>query len=104
MIPRGLPVGTAVKGLDGIWRVRLGADESSIDFVRILLFTDFSRLVDQKELSQNPIPPVRQALGAQQAVTTPTVAPAAAPKPAAPKPAGPPAAASAPDAAGGVNP
>jgi rod shape-determining protein MreC len=102
MIPRGLPVGTAVKGLDGIWRVRLGADESSIDFVRILLFTDFSRLVDQKELSQTPIPPVRQAPGAQQAVTTPPAVGAAPAKPAAPV-----AASSAPptasDTAGGVN-
>jgi len=32
MIPRGLPVGTAVKGLDGSWRVRLDADETSIDW------------------------------------------------------------------------
>lgn len=54
--PRGLPVGTAVKGLDGAWRVRLDADETSIDFVRILLFTDFSKLADQKELSALPLP------------------------------------------------
>ena len=54
--PRGLPVGTAVKGLDGAWRVQLDADESSIDFVRILLFTDFSKLADQKELSALPLP------------------------------------------------
>jgi rod shape-determining protein MreC len=55
--PRGLPVGTAVKGLDGVWRVQLDAAESSIDFVRIILFTDFSKLVDQKELSALPLPP-----------------------------------------------
>ncbi len=66
MIPRGLPVGTAVKGLDGAWRVRLDADESSIDFVRILLFKDFSRLVNQAELiqpllSEAPAPPRRPA-------------------------------------------
>ena len=52
IIPRGLPVGTAVKGLDGVWRVRLDADESSIDFVRILLFKDFSLLANQQELAQ----------------------------------------------------
>ncbi len=61
MIPRGLPVGTAVKGLDGVWRVRLDADESSIDFVRILLFKDFSVLANQQELAQpgpaTPAPP-----------------------------------------------
>jgi rod shape-determining protein MreC len=56
LAPRGLPVGTAVKGLDGAWRVQLDADDSSIDFVRILLFTDFSKLVDQKELSALPLP------------------------------------------------
>jgi rod shape-determining protein MreC len=56
MIPRGLPVGTAVKGLDGTWRVRLDADETSIDFVRILLFKDFSLLANQEELAQ-PGPP-----------------------------------------------
>lgn len=54
MIPRGLPVGTAVKGLDGAWRVRLDADKTGIDFVRILLFKDFSGLVSQQELAQPP--------------------------------------------------
>ncbi len=54
--PRGLPVGTVVRGLDGVWRVQLDADESAIDFVRILLFTDFSTLADQKELAATPLP------------------------------------------------
>jgi rod shape-determining protein MreC len=57
MFPRGLPVGTVVKGLDGVWRVQLDADAASIDFVRILLFKDFAQLVDQKELSALPLPP-----------------------------------------------
>ncbi len=56
MIPRGLPVGTAVKGLDGTWRVRLDSDETSIDFVRILLFKDFAQLANQHELAQPPKP------------------------------------------------
>ena len=94
MIPRGLPVGTAVKGLDGSWRVRLDADESSIDFVRILLFKDFSLLADQKELAQPaPPPPAPVQAAAPAATASKTVAvgvahpPAAppAPKPAAPK-------------------
>jgi rod shape-determining protein MreC len=74
IIPRGLPVGTAVKGLDGSWRVRLDADETAIDFVRILLFKDFSLLANQEELAQpgNPEP------------LPPADAPAAAPPPAAP--------------------
>ena len=57
MIPRGLPVGTAVKGLDGSWRVRLDADSASIDFVRILLFKDFSQLINLQELAQQQAPP-----------------------------------------------
>jgi len=74
MIPRGLPVGTAVKGLDGSWRVRLDADETSIDFVRVLLFKDFSLLADQQELAQSAPP----------SGPPPPETPAAAPSPAAP--------------------
>jgi rod shape-determining protein MreC len=78
MFPRGLPVGRAVKGLDGAWRVRLDADESAVDVVRILLFKDFSQLVNQQELSQSAVPPT----------IAPPPAPAAAPPPA-PRPAPP---------------
>jgi rod shape-determining protein MreC len=109
MIPRGLPVGTAVKGLDGAWRVRLDADETSIDFVRILLFKDFSQLVNQAELAQpglpsGPAPP----RGPPQTVTMapPAAVPipkAAAPKPAPAIPAPDPAASSAPAASDEAN-
>ncbi len=57
VLPRGLPVGTAVKGLDGRWRVVLASDRSPIDFVRILLFEDFTQLVNQKELAVTSVPP-----------------------------------------------
>jgi rod shape-determining protein MreC len=57
VLPRGLPVGTAVKGLDGRWRVVLASDRSAIDFVRILLFRDFTQLVDTKALDVMPVPP-----------------------------------------------
>jgi rod shape-determining protein MreC len=87
MIPRGLPVGTAVKGLDGAWRVRLDADETSIDFVRILLFKDFSQLVNQAELAKPDLPstppPPR---GAGPVVTMAPPAPAT-PRPIKPRPA-----------------
>jgi rod shape-determining protein MreC len=83
VVPRGLPVGTAVKGLDGRWRVVLASDRAPIDFVRILLFQDFTQVVNQKELNEAPVPP-------------PTPGAAAAPKPASadatvttPKPASP---------------
>ena len=76
MFPRGLPVGVAVKGLDGSWRVRLYADDAPIDFVRILLFKDFSQLADLKELSGSVVPPLPASQAAQIAALA-----AAAPKP-----------------------
>jgi rod shape-determining protein MreC len=73
VFPRGLPVGTAAKGLDGQWRVRLDADLTAIDFVRILEFQDFTTLVDEKQLENSAMPPlpvgtrVEPAPGAAQA-------------------------------------
>jgi len=58
VLPRGLPVGTAVKGLDGHWRVRLSADAVPIDLVRILLFKDFTDLAAQKALQASKMPPL----------------------------------------------
>jgi rod shape-determining protein MreC len=58
VVPRGLPVGAAVKGLDGRWRVVLFADQTSIDYVRILLFKDFAQLANEKELETRVLPPV----------------------------------------------
>jgi rod shape-determining protein MreC len=58
VVPRGLPVGAAVKGLDGRWRVVLFADDAAIDFVRILLFRDFAQLADEKQLLARSLPPV----------------------------------------------
>ncbi|WP_414695422.1 rod shape-determining protein MreC [Phenylobacterium sp.] len=57
IFPRGLPVGTAVKGLDGRWRVVLASDRAAIDFVRILLFEDFTQLVNEKGLENSEVPP-----------------------------------------------
>ncbi len=57
VFPRGLPVGVAAKGLDGQWRVRLYADLTGIDFVRVLEFQDFTKLVDQKALDRQQMPP-----------------------------------------------
>jgi rod shape-determining protein MreC len=80
--PRGLPVGTVVKGLDGAWRVQLDADESAIDFVRILLFTDFSALVDQKELAALPLPAGSAAPARPQTVVMAAPTPSAVSNPA----------------------
>ena len=54
VFPRGLPVGEAVKGVDGVWRVRLYANRGPIDFVKVLLFKDFSQLPDASTLLRSP--------------------------------------------------
>jgi len=60
VLPRGLPVGRAVKGLDGRWRIVLDADAGAIDWVRILKFKDYSQLDDQVRaaLARTQLPPV----------------------------------------------
>jgi rod shape-determining protein MreC len=84
VFPRGLPVGVAYKALDGKWRVVLSADASSIDFVRILKFDDFSQLADEKALAPGPIPPMTtedpKALVDANPVPTKPIQPGAQPK------------------------
>jgi rod shape-determining protein MreC len=100
VLPRGLPVGTAVKGLDGRWRVVLASDRTPIDFVRILLFKDFTQVLNSKELDVMPVPPPTQGsqvvgLAPETPAVKPTppaaapgtAAPAVAATPTAPKPA-----------------
>lgn len=100
VVPRGLPVGVAVKGIDGRWRVALAADSSAIDFVQILKFVDFSQLADQQALSTIHVPPVttenpqqsilgpaRPAAPSAPAAAAPKAAPASTPAPATPAPA-----------------
>jgi rod shape-determining protein MreC len=78
VLPRGLPVGVAVKAYDGGWRVALDSDAAPIDFVQILLFKDFSQLAPPETLAPSAMPPT--ATGAP--VETPPPA-AALPPPAA---------------------
>lgn len=104
VVPRGLPVGAAVKGLDGRWRVVLFADSTSIDYIRILLFKDFAQLADQQALATKVLPPVitenpeQSILGPARPAAPPPATPAAgtptttgaapaAPRPVAPRPA-----------------
>lgn len=79
VLPRGLPVGRAVKGLDGRWRVVLDADAGAIDWVRILKFRDYTQLADQKALSATHLPPVITENPDDRIIAAP-----APPKPAAP--------------------
>jgi rod shape-determining protein MreC len=79
VVPRGLPVGTAVKGLDGRWRVVLASDKAPIDFVRILLFQDFTQVVSQKALSETPVPPPTAGPNGAEPAKAPEAAPNAPP-------------------------
>lgn len=89
VLPRGLPVGRVVKGLDGRWRVVLDADSDSIDWIRIMKFRDYAQLVDRQALEQTQLPPVitenpdDRILKAKPAAAAPA---AAAPRPAAAPP------------------
>jgi rod shape-determining protein MreC len=78
VFPRGLPVGVAVKGLDGAWRVKLDCDDGPIDFVRILLFRSFDQMVDQKALANATVPPLPPADAAAIAAQIQPPAPTAA--------------------------
>jgi rod shape-determining protein MreC len=73
VIPRGLPVGTVARGIDGVWRVALDSDAAPLDDVRILLFRDFSQLAPPDALAPRTLPSL--ATGA------PPPPPPAAPEP-----------------------
>ena len=98
-MPRGLPVGVVVRGLDKSWRVQLSSDRAAIDFVRILKFEDFSQLVNMTELAA-PIDPASMAGGLPPPPPKPVLA---LPQPAAPAATPPPAANPAPSAARPAN-
>ena len=87
IFPRGLPVGEADQGVDGVWRVRLYADRAPIDFVKVLMFKDFSRLPDADQLLKTPpvsdlLPP--PALPAVSSATAPSTGASASAGPTAP--------------------
>ncbi|MBX3483231.1 rod shape-determining protein MreC [Phenylobacterium sp.] len=89
VFPRGLPVGVAVKGLDGRWRVVLASDKAPVDYVRILLFEDFTQIVNRAALDKAQVPPPTP--GASTLPPPAPPAPKAAAAPPAPKTATPPA-------------
>jgi rod shape-determining protein MreC len=92
VLPRGLPVGVVVKGLDGRWRVVLASDAAPVDFVQVMLFQDFSQLsaAAAAELNRMPVPPPASTPPSVGVTSTP--APAPPPAPAGAAPAQPPAA------------
>ena len=56
VLPRGLPVGAAARGTDGVWRVALDSDAAPIDFVQILLFRDFAQIEPPAALASTVLP------------------------------------------------
>jgi rod shape-determining protein MreC len=56
VFPRGLPVGTVVHGIDGGWRVALDSDAAPVDYVQILLFTDFAQIANAQALAPKELP------------------------------------------------
>ena len=91
--PRGLPVGVAARDFRGLWRVRLYADRTAVDFVRVLLFNGFASSVDQAALARTDVPPLTPEEEAQnaQARLLNSRPPSSAAQPAAGQPAPPPA-------------
>ncbi len=90
VFPRGLPVGTADKDLKGAWRVRLYADQTPIDYVRIMLFQDFGQAADPAALSSSAMPPLTVAEAAdRRALLDKAAQPAATPPSSPPAPAAP---------------
>jgi rod shape-determining protein MreC len=56
VFPRGLPVGTVVRAVGGGWRVALDSDAAPIDYVQILLFTDFAQIANERALAPKDLP------------------------------------------------
>jgi rod shape-determining protein MreC len=91
VFPRGLPVGTVVRGLDGGWHVALDSDAAPIDYVQILLFSDFSQLANAQALAPKELPTAMteepSASIAPPTTSAPVPSKTAPSKPAPPKPA-----------------
>ena len=81
VFPRGLPVGEAVKDLRGVWRVRLYSDRSPIDFVRVLLFQDFSQKVGPDTFNESAPPALTPSEAADRTAALQRAAAAAKPAP-----------------------
>jgi rod shape-determining protein MreC len=75
VLPRGLPIGVAIRGFDGAWRVALDSDASPIDFVQILLYKDFSQLIVPGELQPLQLPSTATAPAAAAPSAAPTPPP-----------------------------
>ena len=83
VFPRGLPVGVAVRAPGGTWRAQLFSDRTPIDYVRVLLFDDFTALATQPALNtpQMPAaPPLPAAPAPMPPAASPPIGPGSAPR------------------------
>lgn len=55
IFPRGLPVGEARRGVDGVWRVDLYTNRGPVDLVKVMKFKDFSQLPRAEEVLRTPL-------------------------------------------------
>ena len=96
LYPRGLPVGVAQQDIRGVWRIRLYSDRAAIDFVRVLVYDDFSQIVELAKLAAPAMPPLSASDAAKVRAAEAAPPPSAiaglqpAPKPSAPAVAKPP--------------
>ncbi|UDF02737.1 rod shape-determining protein MreC [Asticcacaulis sp. AND118] len=94
IFPRGLPVGEARRGVDGVWRVDLYTNRGPIDLVKVLKFQDFTHFPRADEVLRSPLatevlpPPTPTAPTAatsasvsSQSATSASATTAAAPRP-----------------------
>lgn len=87
LYPRGLPVGVAEQDVRGVWRIRLYSESGAIDFVRVLVFDDFSQMVDQAKLAEPAMPPLNPSDQSKlKAAEAPAPAPPLAPDASGPVP------------------
>lgn len=82
LYPRGIPVGEARRGTDGVWRVVLGASRKPIDFVRLLPYVGVETPEDGPVADAGPPPDARSNVASIVRETTPPPPrPSAAPTP-----------------------
>lgn len=55
IFPRGLPVGEARRGVDGVWRVDLYTNRGPVDLVKVLKFRDFTQFPRADEVLRSPL-------------------------------------------------
>jgi rod shape-determining protein MreC len=62
LYPRGITVGEARRGSDGVWRVALAATRGPVDFVRIIPYVGVERPEDAPVAEAGPPPEARSSV------------------------------------------